>query len=208
MVIEESSASVNPGTAMGDLTFAKRKRTLSQVSPPKEGGQGPPKCRKDGWPHTVRSISPIPSSTDIQESGFILSPLAPILPLNPNSGSPIDDASVLLDTWDEEMADENQDADGEQQQTSFSPTHINEGAIPHDTDPPDHSRNTMPSLSAIECLVMTENKMQDKSMTPEKPCVGIPTPRPMEEVAGSHTIPQDNCEIEVVPHDDTTITMM
>ncbi|KAG2079421.1 uncharacterized protein F5147DRAFT_661883, partial [Suillus discolor] len=110
MVIDEVSASVTPRTAISDSLFAKRKRTLSQASPPKnDGGRGPPKRRKDGWPHTVRSISPIASVTDIQESGLISSPLVPTLPLSANSGSPIHDTSVLLDAWDEEMANDIQD---------------------------------------------------------------------------------------------------
>lgn len=169
----------------------------------------------------------------------------PTLPLNPYSGSPIDDASVLLDAWDEEMADENLDADGEQQQMSFSPNNINEGAIPHEVDPADvhehiikgstspritgrnvlppspvilvpdtqqseirYSRNTTPSLPAIQCLATNQDKMQDASETPDKPCVGISTLRPTQEVATTQTTPQDTNEVSEATLLETTFNYL
>ncbi|KAG1789581.1 uncharacterized protein HD556DRAFT_1311175 [Suillus plorans] len=245
MMIDEGSTSVKPGTTSSDTIFVKRKRTLSQASPPKkEGGRGPAKRRKDSSRRIVRSPSPIPSATDIEDSGLISSPVVPQVSSNSNTSSPQGDASVLLQPWDEEMTDNDIDANGprpdsflsnephknanlhdaaardddeEEIKDPTSPQAPSVSVLPPspvilvpDTQPsqPQRSRDTTPLLPPIACIVTTEDNMIDESATPEASLAGGPTPGPEEDVAMSDTTPEDKCEIEVVPHDDSSVAMM
>ncbi|KAG1859410.1 hypothetical protein C8R48DRAFT_673952 [Suillus tomentosus] len=60
----------------------------------------------------------------------------------------------------------------------------------------------------IKCLIMTEDKTNDGSTTPEASLVDAANAKPKEDVATSNTIPEEYYEIEVVPQDDTTVIMI
>ncbi|KAG1804195.1 uncharacterized protein BJ212DRAFT_1486830 [Suillus subaureus] len=124
MIIGEGSTSDKPGTCVGDSKYPKRKRTSSQVSPlKKDGGRGPAKHCKNCQEILAQSLSPILSSTDIDESGFIMSPVVPHLSLISNASSLQDDESVLLEAWDANTADDHHNPDGEQQMSILSDVH-------------------------------------------------------------------------------------
>ncbi|KAG1817589.1 uncharacterized protein BJ212DRAFT_1480153 [Suillus subaureus] len=124
MIIGEGSTSDKPGTHVGNSKYPKQKRTSSQVSPlKKDGGRGPAKRCKNCQEILAQSLSPVLSSTDIDESGFIMSPVVPHLSLISNASSPWDDESVLLEAWNANTADDHHNPDGKQQMSILSDVH-------------------------------------------------------------------------------------
>ncbi|KAG1886469.1 hypothetical protein F4604DRAFT_1675383 [Suillus subluteus] len=173
MIIEDSSTSVRPGTDVADPIFPKRKRTLSQVSPPKDGGGGPAKRRKDHAHNVVRSTC-VQSSADIEESGFNTSSVVPRFSTISNASSPRDDASVFLEAWDKDTNDK--------LRTSSSPEEQHESAIPQNFLIP---QNAGDGVIRIPTSPLTSGV----GIPPSSPVVLVPDIKSSQRQRARHTTP-------------------
>ncbi|KAG1784504.1 uncharacterized protein HD556DRAFT_1451703 [Suillus plorans] len=102
MIIEDDDLPIHHGTDAGISRLEKRKRTLSQASPPKkDGGRGTPKRCKNGSQTNVTSSSIIQYSSDIDQSGFINSPTLPLSSHMSSVSSQPDNVSDIMEAWDD-----------------------------------------------------------------------------------------------------------
>ncbi|KAG1825324.1 hypothetical protein DFJ58DRAFT_849574 [Suillus subalutaceus] len=169
MIIDDRQTSVRPTPSVGDAIFPKRKRTSSQVSPPKkDGGRGPAKRRRDAAHNVVQSTSPIQSLTDVDESGFLISPVVPQLSSISNGSSPRDDASVLLEPWDDDT--------NAQVQMSVSPERQHENANPQQAPENVIDIPTSPVTSGV-------------GVPPSSPVVLVPDSESSQRQRSRHTTP-------------------
>ncbi|KAG1886466.1 hypothetical protein F4604DRAFT_1675381 [Suillus subluteus] len=225
MIIEDSSTSVSAGTGAGDSKLPKRKRTSSQVSPPKkDGGRGPAKRRKDGAQNAIQSTSPIQSLADIDESGFVTSPPHPHSFSISNASSPRDDASIFIEPWDADMGSQERSAfsQDDQLESSYSTArswrrdsntsianHIRPVVLVPNSESSQHqrSRNTTPALPPIASL---PGPRTPHGRVPPGTFIVV-SQSPRLDGAATHTnsdVPaQDKSEIEMVPHDDSGVSM-
>ncbi|KAG2045850.1 hypothetical protein BDR06DRAFT_1015240 [Suillus hirtellus] len=102
MMIEDNDVHINHETHFGTSRLEKRKRTMSQASPPKnDGGRGTPKRSKKGSQTSVRSSSIIQYSPDLDQSGFINSPTLPLSSQMSTVSSHADNVSEIMEAWDD-----------------------------------------------------------------------------------------------------------
>jgi hypothetical protein len=121
MMLDEGSATRQRSQFVWESKTSKRKRTSSQVSPPKvshlfilfapfinmpqkDGGRGPTKRRKD-TDDAIQSVSPVEPAGEIDELGFFVSPVAHHSSPISNVSSPPHDTSSM-EPWDAETSND------------------------------------------------------------------------------------------------------
>ncbi|KAG1859394.1 hypothetical protein C8R48DRAFT_774732 [Suillus tomentosus] len=116
MMIKDNDVPINHGTHFGTSRLEKRKRTMSQASPPKnDGSRGTPKRSKKGSQTSVRSSSIIQYSPDLDQSGFINLPMLPLSSQMSTISSHADNVSEIMEAWDDPIQ-----------------THTNDNETPHE----------------------------------------------------------------------------